>query len=170
MGATLYNGVLTTNRTRATKHPASGDIDAPLFRYADPIPLSLVGLELELTSDGNGWSGAIHGEMRAGTYSDPPEFPVVHAIYDTSPTDGKITEDEFLGSSFTKNLLMPDVQLFGANDRFSPSPCIPASTACATATRPASTAAAAARTPVPSVVSPLPAATHRAATTCAAAP
>jgi hypothetical protein len=132
MGGALSDGVLVSNLTRATQHPASAIMHLPLYKYADPVVVPAIGLEVQLTADGNGFDCTIHGAFPSPSYlepawlgmaqmlsANPPEFPDLFAIMDPDG-DGIVTFDEFASAGLIRNVLAPDVKLTDRHGGWAP--------------------------------------------------
>jgi hypothetical protein len=135
LGGRLRNGVLHTNLPRQQLAPAFAPIQLPLFIDADPIAVEALGIEVDLATDGKrGFDGALHGALRPPAYryaayagmlqmlaSRPEEHLCWMRLFDLDQ-DGKVDYDEFQMDSIIKAILVPDVQLFGDDGAWAPSP------------------------------------------------
>ena len=134
LAGTLANGVLTTNPTRLTRAPASATVHLPLFRYADPLPLPAIGLELDLVADGAGFGGALRGGfvtpscvkpawtgLTQMVTAAPQDFQYTIYLFDADG-DGTVSFDEFARNGLLENLIASDIQLTDGNGGWAPSP------------------------------------------------
>ena len=132
-GGTLDAGSFVSNRTRTTRVPGRAVIHLPVYTNADPIALSLEGVELELVADGTGGFDALvrggvrQADARAAAYAglrqmfetEPERHLVFHRQVDTD-RDGVMSDAE-LEDSIIALLVTADLQLFDG-DRFAPQP------------------------------------------------
>jgi len=137
MGARLVGGALSSNRTQYTTHPAHAALHLPLFEHADPLVLPAIGLEIDLTRDGDGWTGTLRGAFLKGSYeqaahvgyvqmvtANPQEFPSLIMGTDRNGDD-VITLEEFLGDNIVSNVLTPDLRLTDDAGQWAPAPNAP---------------------------------------------
>jgi hypothetical protein len=132
MGARLVAGRLLSNPTASSTRSSGGVLVLPLLKYANPVPLPVVGLHIELTPDGDGYTGELHG----GCHGEPcrslpidalaemlafaaPEFPAVMSSLGNQLGD-------LHASNILQSLLRPDVQLFSSDGEFAPARTIEA--------------------------------------------
>ncbi|MDB4956336.1 MAG: hypothetical protein JWO36_3905 [Myxococcales bacterium] len=59
VGGRIHAGTFVSNRTRETQAPGAATVRLPIFADADPLPLSLEGVEIDFGSDGTGGLDAI---------------------------------------------------------------------------------------------------------------
>ena len=134
MGARLAGGWLSSNRTEYTTHPVHATLHLPLYEHGDPLTLPATGLEINLTRDGNGWTGTLRGVLMKGTYEQPAyagfmqmmmakpsEFPTQVQLVDPNH-DGMVSMDEFVQSGFVINTLAPDVRVTDDAGQWAPTP------------------------------------------------
>src|SRR5204862_6104151 len=63
-GGVLAGGVFASNRTATTRVPGRAELRVPAFTNADPLALTLEGMELDLVPDGaGGYDGIIRGGL-----------------------------------------------------------------------------------------------------------
>jgi hypothetical protein len=125
VGGRLSGGVFVSNRTRETDVPGSATVVLPVFADADPSAVPLIGMEIEMTADGDGGFDAI---VRGGVPAAPTMMaayagiaqmidanPTGHLILlgllDTPPRDYAITYEEFATNDLMVSLLGPDTIL-----------------------------------------------------------
>ena len=132
LGASLQGGRLVSNRTATLRHPATAMLALPLLADADPLPLPVIGLELELQPDATGFTGALHGAFASETIAQPVAagFQQMIAARPTryawlvsfldADRDGAVSGDELL--HILESVTAPDVQLRDEDGRFLPSP------------------------------------------------
>lgn len=127
VGGSLDHGTFEPNRTRYTKVPGSAMLHLPVFIDADASVVPILGLEIELTSDGaGGFDAEIHGAVPVDPLLDaaydgvlamiannPAAHPVLPSLLDSNPRDGVIARDEFRTSSLIMSLMSPDVTYAG---------------------------------------------------------
>jgi hypothetical protein len=125
-------GMFTSNRTRWTHHPASMTVRLPVFADADPLDIPLVGVEIDLAADGDGWSGTLRGAILrddvlplviSGTRQMLTNNPADHGTYfdllDVNH-DGVLSDDEIGANSILTNLYAPDVDLYDNDNHWHP--------------------------------------------------
>jgi hypothetical protein len=122
-------------RARGGGVPVEATAFVPVFSHSDPVQVPLTALEMELISDGGGFSGQLHAAVpptvdvrpvawRAFTQmlqSEPGQHDALVSEMDTNH-DGTVSLDEFEHDPILQVLLAPDVQLFDAAGNFAPSP------------------------------------------------
>ncbi|MSP61150.1 MAG: hypothetical protein EXR72_12560 [Myxococcales bacterium] len=138
VGGTLGGGAFISNRTRFTRLPVTATVYLPLYTDSDPIAFPLVGLEIELRPDGAGFTGVLHGAIRAADLdgplldaawrgflqmiaAHPDEHRMAVEVYDVDH-DGMVSLAEFRANALTRNVLTPDVRLFDDAGRWRSSP------------------------------------------------
>jgi hypothetical protein len=134
LGARLVAGKLATNPVSELRAPAPTPLSLPLFLDADPIAVDAAAAEITLTRDGRGgFDGRIAGAIRIERVSAALEpalaqmiasQPQVHLLLVSSSDanlDGMLSGEEFRADYLVRNLLLPDVDLFGG-DAFEPNP------------------------------------------------
>ncbi|MSP60924.1 MAG: hypothetical protein EXR72_11380 [Myxococcales bacterium] len=138
VGGTLVAGAFTSNRTRLTHLPVATTVHLPLYTDSDPIALPLVGVEIELRPDGAGFTGVLHGAIRAADLDGPvldATWRGLLQMIDAHPDDhraavmvfdrdhdGKVSFAEFRDSAVTQSVRAPDVRLVDAAGAWRPSP------------------------------------------------
>lgn len=127
VGGSLADGVFTPNRTSETSVPGAASLHLPVFVSADPSIIPVIGLEIELTADGDGgFDAELHGlvpheQAVAAAYAgisqmlaeEPREHTGMMSLLDESPRDGIVTRDEFERADLIEALLAPDVTYRG---------------------------------------------------------
>lgn len=125
-GGRLAAGTFLSNRTATTKVPGAAFVALPVFADADPAVLPLVGLELDLRSDGRGgFDGIVRGgipiaDARAIAYAGVMQMmttnPSAHLpfarLLDTNH-DGAITTAELMASPLLAGFLVDDIAIDG---------------------------------------------------------
>ena len=123
-GGKLDAGSFLSNRTVTTKVPGSAHVSLPVFADADPALLPLVGLEMDLRSDGNGgFDGVVRGgipiaEARTIAYAGVAQMmktnPGAHLAFarllDTDH-DGTISTPELMASALLAGFLVDDIAI-----------------------------------------------------------
>jgi hypothetical protein len=125
-GGKLVAGAFASNRNATTKHPSSAEAALPVFADADPLMVPLIGVEVDLTPDGN---GGFNGVIRGGIPIDaarPLAYKAVLQMMKTKPTahltfarmldtnhDGQITEPELAASALLAGFIVDDVMIDG---------------------------------------------------------
>lgn len=125
-GGALEGGAFVSNRTATTKHLASADVLLPVFADADPLVVPLVGIELELSPDGNGGffayvrGGIPIAKARTIAYAGVLQMmrtnPTSHLpfarLLDTNK-DGEITDAEMMANAVIGGFIVDDVVIGG---------------------------------------------------------
>lgn len=125
-GGVLSAGSFLSNRTATTKVPGAAHVSLPVFADADPSVLPLVGLEMDLWSDGGGgFDGVVRGgipiaEARTIAYAGVAQMmrtnPSAHLpfarLLDTDH-DGAITTPELMASALLAGFLVDDIAIGG---------------------------------------------------------
>jgi hypothetical protein len=123
-GGMLEAGSFLSNRTATTKVPGAAHVSLPVFADADPSLLPLVGLEMDLWSDGNGgFDGIVRGgipiaDARTIAYAGVAQMmktnPSAHLVFarllDTNQ-DGAITTPELMASGLLAGFLVDDIAI-----------------------------------------------------------
>lgn len=127
VGGSLEAGTFRSNRTATTEVPGSATLHLPVFVDADPATIELGGMEIDLVTDGHGgFDGWVRGvvdpdEAKHAAYlgaaqmidADPNGHMFFMRIFDTTPRDWKMSEEEFTNNSLTESLFSPDVTYRG---------------------------------------------------------
>jgi len=133
-GGQLAGSVFVSNRTRTTGVPGDAVLVLPLFQDVAPTRVPVVGVEIDLVTDGR---GGFDGTLRGGIPADaaaaavgdgilamirarPQSHLTLARMVDTNH-DGTLTAGEVAASSIIGSLISPDVQFF-VGDRFDPQP------------------------------------------------
>lgn len=132
-GGTLAAGAFRSNRTATTRVPGRALVHLPVFTNADPLPLLLEGLELDLAPDGaGGFDAIVRGGIRqddarhvayAGLAQMFATEPARHLVFQRqvdTDRDGTMSTAE-LDDSVIALLVTADVQLFDGT-RYAPQP------------------------------------------------
>jgi hypothetical protein len=131
-GGKLVDGAFISNRTRDTRAPGSATVDLPVFTNADPLRLLLEAGELELTSDGDGYTAVMRGGFREELardaafngliqmFQDEPQRHLVFSRGVDTNHDGVVSRDE-VDNSVINLLVTADVDLFDGS-RLAPHP------------------------------------------------
>ena len=125
-GGKLIGGTFASNRAATTKLRSSAVAALPVFADADPLMVPLIGVEMDLTPDGN---GGFDGVIRGGIPIDaarPIAYQGVLQMMKTNPTahlvfarmldtnhDGNITEAELAASALLAGFIVDDVVIDG---------------------------------------------------------
>lgn len=123
-GGKLVASSFVSNRTATTKVPGAARVALPVFADADPILLPLLGVEIDLTSDGNGgFDGIVRGgipiaEARSLAYAGVAQMmktnPAAHLTFarllDTDH-DGTISGAELMASALLAGFLVDDLAI-----------------------------------------------------------
>jgi hypothetical protein len=121
-GGRIHNGTFVSNRTRETHVPGAAKVRLPIFADADPVAMSLEGVEIDFMSDGAGGLEAIvRGgipieEARSAAYAGIAQMmttnPTAHLpfarVLDTDH-DGVITMAEIADNSLVTAFIRTDL-------------------------------------------------------------
>ncbi len=124
VGGKLVGGTFLSNRTATTKVPGAAYVSLPVFADADPAVLPLVGLEMDLWTDGNGgFDGIVRGgipiaDARTIAYAGVAQMmktnPGAHLTFarllDTDH-DGAISGAEMMASALLAGFLVDDIAI-----------------------------------------------------------
>ncbi len=131
-GGRIANGAFMSNRTRETQVPGEALVRLPIYINADPLELSLAGMEIELSPDGDGFTGIVRGGLdedgaRQAAFlglvqmaETEPERHLVFMRGIDKDRDGVITRAE-IDDSVIALLVSADIDLFDGA-RFAPNP------------------------------------------------
>jgi hypothetical protein len=131
-GGRFVDGGFTSNRTRDTHAPGSAHVRLPIYVNADPLELPVDGMEIELSPDGDGYTGVVRG----GIFEDAARqaaFLGLVQMFETEPErhlvflrgidkdhDDTVTRAE-IDDSVIALLVTADIDLFDG-ERFAPNP------------------------------------------------
>jgi hypothetical protein len=135
-GGGMFDGRFVSNRTRDTHAPGRALAHLPIYVNADPLALTIEGMEIELSPDGSGgYTGIVRGglreeDARAAAYSGLVQMfetePERHLVFlrgiDTDHDD-IVTRAE-VDDSVIALLVSADIALFDG-DTFGPRPGAP---------------------------------------------
>lgn len=130
VGGRIEDELFIPNRTRTTRVPGRAVVHMPVFVEADPSPVELLAMEIELHPDGR---GGFNAKVRGGVAFDDAMARAADAIFSmlrNNPgghrqmrklldknNDAEISVTEIEESSFLLALLSPDVELFDGSTR-----------------------------------------------------
>lgn len=125
IGGRFRDGQFVSNRTATTQQRTRAIAYLPVFADADPLPLPLFGVQLELTPDADGYTALIQGAADAETAkrvawggarqmveNRPIDHVVFMRIFDQN-RDRILAEDEFVKNALIASLMNPDVRVEG---------------------------------------------------------
>ncbi len=123
-GGVLVSGSFRSNRTATTRVPGQAELHLPVFTNADPLRLTLDGLELDLEPDGRGGYDAILRGGLAQQAARDAAYAGLRQMFATEPQrhqtflrgvdtdrDGVMSPAE-LDASVIAFLVTADIQLF----------------------------------------------------------
>jgi hypothetical protein len=121
MGGTFVAGTFVSNRTRSTTALGAATVPLSVVADADPTPLAVEAMEIDLNPDGNGgYNALVRGAVRdvrpaaLSLYQMITNDPIGHRfaarIFEAN---NMLTVDTIAENSLLMSLLAPDVTLFG---------------------------------------------------------
>ncbi|HUS32157.1 MAG TPA: hypothetical protein VMZ53_26840, partial [Kofleriaceae bacterium] len=122
-GGKFVDGAFISNRTRDTEYPGKTTVHLPVYTNANPLVLLVEGAELELTPDGDGYTGILRGGLREETareaayfglidmFQNEPERHLVFGRGIDANHDGAVSREE-VDASVIALLVTADVDLF----------------------------------------------------------
>ncbi len=81
VGGRMVDGVFASNRTRDTAAVGAAVLRLPVFADADPSPIELIGMQLDLTPDGRGgFDALVRGGFRVDNVMDAAHHGIVQML------------------------------------------------------------------------------------------